>query len=579
MAVVEEDMPQYEAHDGADPPEEDFDDIDDLPDDVGDFEAVEIPEDEEEDELGDESFEQAMKNVQMTRERDAPPKVRPTITKQPEVIDDFIRNFLVSAGLRQTLDVFETEWYEHKQRLEAMSDLGEAVVPDAYMHNAQLSGEVDSLRKELDRVSEAARTAQVKWEKMKKQRDFHKLSHNRVMQEKTRLMRDVRRLQQHAMSIEPTLTELRQKYESVMKERMLIKLDRDKLQGKVKSLEAMVAKLEGAPQQQQQVSVERKRKQLLSQWPEDRENPNLRAGHKAPNSITSLSMRSVFKGHSMTVTSVSVHPRKQVVATASDDTTWKIWTTPGGELIMSGDGHRDWVSGVAFHPRGTHLATSSGDTTVKVWDFATASCSHTFTEHTQGVWDVCWHDMGDFLVSASLDHTARIWDVTAGRSRQALRGHVDSVNSVCFQPYANNIVTASGDKTVSLWDPRSGFCAHTFYGHGNAVHQAVFAPKGDTIASVDADGELILWDVRMVAESARVSCGPHSANGCAIDLSGRYVAVASDDGSIYVNDLVAPEGQKQTVLRSHEDAVQAVAFTSEYFLISASSDGTARYWA
>lgn len=83
----------------------------------------------------------------------------------------------------------------------------------------------------------------------------------------------------------------------------------------------------------------------------------------------------------MTISSLAMHPKKSIVATASDDFTWKIWTLPAGELIMSGEGHRDWVSGVSFHPKGSHLATCSGDTTIKVWDFINANCNHTFTEH------------------------------------------------------------------------------------------------------------------------------------------------------------------------------------------------------
>ena len=33
----------------------------------------------------------------------------------------------------------------------------------------------------------------------------------------------------------------------------------------------------------------------------------------------------------------------QVIGTASDDHTWKLWSSPSGELVMSGEGHKDWV--------------------------------------------------------------------------------------------------------------------------------------------------------------------------------------------------------------------------------------------
>lgn len=62
-------------------------------------------------------------------------------------------------------------------------------------------------------------------------------------------------------------------------------------------------------------------------------------------------------------------PIQAIVATVSDDETWKVWSVPNCDLLMSGEGHRDWVSGVTFHPHGTMLATSAGDNTVKIWDF------------------------------------------------------------------------------------------------------------------------------------------------------------------------------------------------------------------
>ena len=46
-----------------------------------------------------------------------------------------------------------------------------------------------------------------------------------------------------------------------------------------------------------------------------------------------------FKGHLMGVTSMSYNPKKDILATGSDDTTWKLWSIPSGDLIMSGEGH------------------------------------------------------------------------------------------------------------------------------------------------------------------------------------------------------------------------------------------------
>jgi len=111
----------------------------------------------------------------------------------------------------------------------------------------------------------------------------------------------------------------------------------------------------------------------------DRYNPALNESFEAIGSHLSLS--TTFKGHLMGVTSLSYNPKKDIIATGSDDTTWKLWSIPNGDLIMSGEGHVDWVGGVEFHPKGNLLATASGDGTVKIWDFVRACCAQTFAEH------------------------------------------------------------------------------------------------------------------------------------------------------------------------------------------------------
>ena len=209
-------------------------------------------------------------------------------------------------------------------------------------------------------------------------------------------------------------------------------------------------------------------------WPSEyQENPLIGVDFE-PSSVSQYMLQKTFKGHSMAISAMAIHPRKPIVATVSDDMSWKMWSIPNGELIMSGDGHKDWVSDVDFHPKGSSLATASGDGTVKIWDFMNACCSATFTDHSQAVWGVSYHDSGDFIASCSMDHTAKLWDLATSKCRQSYRGHVDSVNTICWQPFSNNLATGSGDKTVSIWDMRSGLCSQTFYGHKNAVNSVSF---------------------------------------------------------------------------------------------------------
>jgi len=505
------------------------------------------------------------------------------VETRPSVVDDYIRNFLIKVGMTRSLDAFNTEWYE----LQSKGKLSEedcGVVPDIYIKYDELDNEVKSLRKELGKMREITARAQGTWDKFRKERDFHRMHHKRVVQEKGKLLVDIKRLKKHFQAYEPTLKELEKKYEAAMKEKMLMRLERDRMAGKVETLEAQLKQFERQPTTTDDAPVlkpKKKKKGADVKIPvEEPDNPYLDVSFDSPT-VEQYTLSKTFRGHTNAVSALAFHPKKPIMATVSDDETWKLWSVPNCELIMSGEGHKGWLSSVDFHPNGTHLATGAGDNTVKIWDFKSASCAATFTDHTSAVWGVAYHWSGDFVVSASMDHSSKLWDLNSNRCRLTFRGHVDSVNSVCFQPYTNNICTGSGDKTVSLWDIRSGLCMQTFYGHNNACNHVCFNNRADTIASVDADGVVKLWDVRMVSERATLNAGAngHPLNECCFDRSGTVLAAGSDDGTVKMFDCNTDSYKHLCDISGHEDAVQAVMFDpAGKYMVSGGSDSTFRIW-
>lgn len=507
------------------------------------------------------------------------------VQQRPQVIDDFFRNFLLKHGLKRSLEAFQTEWYELQQSGK-LKDSEMQVVPDVYTRNHGLNQEVVLLREELEKARAVASKAKDSWDKFRKERDFHRMHHRRVVQEKNKLIVDLKRLKKHYEQYEPTLTELRHKYEVAMKEKMLMRLERDRFMTKAESLQKQLSQVQGEGRDEnlnsKELSAEASRRAKQAQkeapWPtEDRLNPYANANFEASR-VGEFKKSQAFQGHLGAISRIAFHPKLPVIATASDDHTWRMWSMPEGQLVLSGEGHKDWVSGIAFHPRGSLVATTSGDSTVKIWDVAKERCKHTLTDHNQAVWACAFHDLGDFLVSSSMDQTTKAFDLTSMRCRQTFRGHVDSVNYVTFQPFSNNVLTASGDKTVSLWDLRTGLCVQTFYGHANACNQAVFNMKGDTVASCDSDGIVKLWDVRVVSEYLQIDTGQHPANAATFDRSGKVLAIASGDASIKTFNV--EEKVFIANLEGHEDSVQDVVFepSSGKYLISASSDASFSLW-
>ncbi|XP_064643835.1 sperm-associated antigen 16 protein-like [Lineus longissimus] len=548
---------------------------------------------------------------------------RPNVVHRPEVVDDFVRNFLVKMGMGRTLDSFQTEWYELQQKgLLNEEDIG--VVPDIYARNQSLDEELKHLKLERDRYKEAALKAKDTYVKLRKERDYHRMHHKRVVQEKNKLINDIKRLKKHYESYEPTLRQLKHKYEVAMKEKMLTKLERDRAVGQVTGLQTTIQSMEkykgsrikegtglsstsfhycergaenmvdkfGRGPTQRTLAVERNNQDNMAifetekRYPNDSEfpkdtgiNPLLAHVKGPPGHLTrtgGFRLSSTFQSHALAISGLALHPRKQILCTTSDDHTWKMWAVPSGDIIMTGEGHTDWLSSCDFHPSGSKLATTSGDTTVKIWDFTKAECVHTFTDHTHAVWSCSWHSHGDFLATSSMDNTSKIWDLNSLRCRYTLRGHADSVNSIMFLPFSNTVCTASADKTLSLWDARQGLCAQTFFGHEHSVNYAAFNMKGDTIASCDSYGVVKLWDVRKGTPMVSLDVGPHQANHVSFDSSGMVVSIASNDATIKMYEVASG---KVASLVGHEDAVQAAMFdrTGE-FMVSGGSDCSIRIW-
>ncbi len=526
-----------------------------------------------------------------TREKEAQSKptpiVRSELKKGAEVIDDFIRNFLNRHNLHRTLDVFQSEWYEKEKSGELDASALE-VVPDVYIQNLKAEEEIARLNQKLEEIMEKNSESFDKFESLRKEMLHHKRNHQRVVQEKKGLLKELNRLKNQCEKYDPVIDQLRIKYEKAMKEKMLIMLEKEKLTAKINALEATVQTLESdkpasKPNERQAKSASKPVSPPVNRLPtEDRPNPYMNIT-KPPVDMDAFSLSDAFEGHTMAIAGIALHPSKQILASVSDDATWKIWSVPSGKVIMSGDGHKDWVSGVAFSPKGTHLATSSGDATIKVWDFLNSCCSATLSDHSLAVWSVAYHDNGEFLVSSSMDQTARLWDLQTLKCRSTLRGHLDSVNHVTFVPFTNNVLTCSADKTVSLWDLRcdsNSVNMNTLFGHTGACNHVAIDLRAQTIASSDCEGTVIVWDMRTMTERTRLDTGPYPANKMAFDPSGTVLAVASDDGALKLYNFNTKEEDKMSrELKGHKDGVLDVVFDPEgKYIITSGSDAALCLW-
>uniref|UniRef100_A0A8C3G2W0 Uncharacterized protein n=1 Tax=Cyclopterus lumpus TaxID=8103 RepID=A0A8C3G2W0_CYCLU len=149
-------------------------------------------------------------------------------------VDDFLRNFLSQMSMTETLDCFQTEWTEMAQR-GLVNPEHVDVVPDVHVENQRLDSELKNAQREGEEYRLAASAGAETLARVQKERDFQRMQHKRVVQEKNRVIEDIRKLKSQCDHYELALKRSNEKYQAALKQTMLVTLERDKALVQAKS--------------------------------------------------------------------------------------------------------------------------------------------------------------------------------------------------------------------------------------------------------------------------------------------------------------------------------------------------------
>jgi cytochrome c len=182
---------------------------------------------------------------------------------------------------------------------------------------------------------------------------------------------------------------------------------------------------------------------------------------------------------------------------------------------------------------------------------------------------------GARVLTAGFDYTLMLWDLAGGGPSKRLEGHEAAVAAVAIFPDGRHAVSGSDDRTVSYWDLATGNLVGRWHGHQGKVAALAIAPDGWFVASGGWDRGLRLWD--LATGDSRLLDGHAAAiNAVAVAPDGRLIASGDHDGHILL--WAVPEGRLVDAIASNGFAVNALLFTAEGRLLSASADKTVRRW-
>jgi coronin-1B/1C/6 len=182
-------------------------------------------------------------------------------------------------------------------------------------------------------------------------------------------------------------------------------------------------------------------------------------------------------GHSGAVLDFDWSPfDDSMLATASEDTTIRIWSIPddweptdengnakeGQNLTESAaelKGHKKKVTLLRYHPTANNTLLSTGaDYTVKVWDIESSQAVTSFDDLTNLVHDIVWDQRGDMFACSCKDKNVRMVDGRTGKMESEIVKAHDGTKSVKLV-YANDSgkfftfgASKQSAREIKVWD-------------------------------------------------------------------------------------------------------------------------------
>jgi len=106
-----------------------------------------------------------------------------------------------------------------------------------------------------------------------------------------------------------------------------------------------------------------------------------------------ITMKMKIEGHERGVNWAVFHPTLNLIASASDDKTIKIWKYTDSRYTDADTlkGHHNNVSSVVFHPKQDYLVSNSEDKTIRVWDLTKKSVVDKITKENDRFWVLACH--------------------------------------------------------------------------------------------------------------------------------------------------------------------------------------------
>jgi WD40 repeat protein len=241
------------------------------------------------------------------------------------------------------------------------------------------------------------------------------------------------------------------------------------------------------------------------------------------------------------VNDVALSPDRRTIA-ASGLRFIKVWNFSTAELVHSLDCHAEDITQIEYSPDGRVLASISRDGVLRCWNAEEGTLKSSIQSASVGN-SLAWSPDGRF-VAAGAGTEIHLYEMPGGRTAGIITGHSRPIKSLAFHPEGHSLVSSADpdDSGVRIWDIATLQEIQRLEGHIGGAQVCHWREDGDLIVTCGTtDGTIQLWDLTSTRPHRKVlpiaSSGLSPLTGLALSPEGRFLAIASADGTIFIIKL------------------------------------------
>lgn len=255
---------------------------------------------------------------------------------------------------------------------------------------------------------------------------------------------------------------------------------------------------------------------------------------------------------------------------------------PGGfYLDLDTGGHRDFIKDLAFTPDGELLVSASDDKTIRVWDWRSGETIRTIrgeigVRNHGKIFALAIAPDGDTLAVGGFFGPGfgesppygdvRLFSLKSGRMVAVLKGHELPVYDLAFSPDGAWLAVAGQDGYVFLWRrdeaEQTGWAlAEQLDADSLSIARVAFAADGARLIAATADNGVRLWDMATLEEIAMPGeddLRDRPMRALAVSADGSRFAFGDDAGGVEVR--AASDGALIHELPQQGFSIGALAF-------------------